>query len=424
MGIPGLGASRRAERTSAAAPIAASPGERVGARSYLRPIAGLATVVAIVAIVAVAVALFQGKFVDTVPVTVLSPRAGLVMNPDAKVKLRGVQVGNVASIESLPNGQAALHLAMYPSQLRFIPANVVVDITSSTVFGAKFVDLVPPADPSVHRLHAGQTLAGKHVTVEINTVFQQLTSVLSKIEPAKLNETLGALASAFNGRGRTIGESLSHLDAFLVKIDRSRPALAHDLAVAPEVLNAYGDAAPDLIKAADNGNRVSQTIVDERNNLDALLMSTIGLANVGNQVLGDNRKGITDVLRLFVPTTDLLNEYHAALTCGIAGMAEVTHTKPLPLPGIVLLTGFDFGAERYRYPGDLPRVAAKGGPQCTDLPKMPFEGYPPFVVADVGSNPYKYGNQGLLWNSELIKQWLFGPLDGPPRNTPQIGQPG
>jgi phospholipid/cholesterol/gamma-HCH transport system substrate-binding protein len=88
------------------------------------------------------------------------------------------------------------------------------------------------------------------------------------------------------------------------------------------------------------------------------------------------------------------------------------------------LTGIEFGGERYRYPGDLPRVAAKGGPQCTDLPKLPFEGHAPFVVADTGSNPFKYGNQGVLWDSDLIKQWLFGPLDGPPRNTPQIGQPG
>ena len=59
--------------------------------------------------------LFQGSFTETTPVTVISQRAGLVMNPDAKVKMRGVQVGKVASIESRPDGQAVLHLAMYPS---------------------------------------------------------------------------------------------------------------------------------------------------------------------------------------------------------------------------------------------------------------------------------------------------------------------
>jgi phospholipid/cholesterol/gamma-HCH transport system substrate-binding protein len=103
----------------------------------IRALVGLATVAVIAGIVAVAVGLFRGSFTEAVPVTVVSRRAGLVMNPDAKVKMRGVQVGKVASIESRPNGQAALHLAMDPSQLGLIPANVLVDITSTTVFGAK-----------------------------------------------------------------------------------------------------------------------------------------------------------------------------------------------------------------------------------------------------------------------------------------------
>ncbi|HEY9303912.1 MAG TPA: MlaD family protein, partial [Mycobacterium sp.] len=59
--------------------------------------------------------MFSGGFTDSVPVTVLSSRAGLVMNPDARVKLRDVQVGKVSSIEEQPNGQAALHLAIEPS---------------------------------------------------------------------------------------------------------------------------------------------------------------------------------------------------------------------------------------------------------------------------------------------------------------------
>ena len=74
--------------------------------SGIRALTGLATVAVIAAIVAVAVGLFQGSFTESVPVTVLSSRAGLVMNTDAKVKMRGVQVGKVDSIEARPNGQA------------------------------------------------------------------------------------------------------------------------------------------------------------------------------------------------------------------------------------------------------------------------------------------------------------------------------
>jgi virulence factor Mce-like protein len=386
----------------------------------------LALIVVLGLIFALAVGLFRGSFTATEPVTVLSDRAGLVMNPDAKVKMRGVQVGTVRSIESRPDGTAALHLAMDPSQLHLIPSNVNVDIASSTVFGAKFVNMVPPADPSPQRLRPGQVIQGQHVMVEINTVFQQLVQVLDKIEPTKLNQTLGAIATAFNGRGEKIGKTLTDFNAFLAKIEPSLPNLSHDIEAAVPTLNAYADAAPDLVSTVQNSTQLSRSIVDEQQNLDEFLVSSIGLADVGNDVIGGNRQALTDVLHLLVPTTDLLNRYHDALWCGIAGLGTFTHAPPLSAPGIVVSAGLTLGVERYRYPADLPKVAAKGGPYCNELglPDVQPEVRAPFIVADVGSNPQRYGNQGILLNSEGLKNWLFGPIDGPPRNTAQIGMPG
>ena len=392
----------------------------------IRPLAGLATVVVIVGIVAVAIVLFRGGLTPSAPVTLLSPRAGLVMNTDAKVKMRGIEVGTVASIETRPDGQAAIHLAMDPAQLHLIPADVLVDISSTTVFGSKFVELVPPADPSPKRMYAGQILDGRHVTVEVNTVFQQLVSVLSSIEPEKLNETLGAFATAFDGRGEKVGQLLSDFDALLTKIDPSLPGLNHELDVLPNVVNAYADAGPDLVHTADNATQISQTIIDEQQNLDALLVSATGLAEVGNDVLDTNGQPLADVVHLLVPTTDLLNQYHTALNCGLAGIVPLANSAPVPVPGAVSISSFMLGVERYRYPKDLPKVAAKGGPQCgsQSLPMVPFGVHPPFVVADVGASQWQYGNQGILLNSDALKQFLFGPIDGPPRNTAQIGQPG
>jgi phospholipid/cholesterol/gamma-HCH transport system substrate-binding protein len=392
--------------------------------NYVLPLAGLTTVVVIAGIFAVAVGLFQGSFTTTVPVTVISQRAGLVMNPDAKVKMRGVQVGKVDSIESLPNGQAALHLAMYPSQLQFIPANVLVDIASSTVFGAKSVELVPPAQPSAQRLHGGQTLQGEHVMVEINTVFQQLVSVLAQIDPPKLNETLGALAKAFSGRGAQLGQSLSDLDSFLAKYEPSLPALRHDLEALPAVSNAYADAAPDLLKTAANATRISKTLVDEQHNLDALLISAIGLADIGNDVLSTNREPLTHVLHLLVPTTDLTNEYHEVFTCGFGGLIHIAHGAPLSEPSINISASLTWGGERYRYPTNLPKVAATGGPRCVGLPALPFNTNPPQLITDIGADPVGYGNPQLLINSDLLKQLLYGPIAGPPRNSIGVGQPG
>lgn len=393
-------------------------------RSAVRPLAGLAAVVVIASMVAGAVVLFRGDATRTVPVTVLSQRAGLVMGPDAKVKLHGAQVGKVESIDALPDGQAAIHLAMDPATLDLIPANALVDIASTTVFGSKFVQLVPPKDPSPESMYAGQVLDAKNVTVEINTVFQQLVSVLSQIEPEKLNETLGALAQALDGRGDKFGQTLVDLDALLIKLDPSLPNLSHDIAVAPAVINAYADAAPDLMGTVENATRISDTLVERQDDLDTLLLSAIGLADIGTDVLATNSAPLTDVLHLLVPTTALTNQYSPAITCALGGLEPLATGPPQPLPGVMLLDSFLLGTERYRYPGNLPKVAATGGPQCMDLPQVGFGERPPFVVTDIDANPAQYGNQGILLNSDALKEALFGPLDGPPRNTPQIGQPG
>ena len=389
--------------------------------------AGLGLVVSLLIVTAISVGLFAGKFTKTVPVTVISERPGLVMDPDAKVKMRGVQVGSVESIAYRPDGTAALRLAMDPSQLHLIPANVDVDIASSTVFGAKYVQMEAPAKPSTEALRKDQVLQGDHVTVEINTVFQQLTDFLDNIDPVKLNQTLGAISQAFNGRGEKMGQTLTDFNALLGKLEPSLPNLARDIETTVPVLDAYADAAPDLMSAIDSTTQFANTIVDEQSNLDQFLVSAIGLADIGNEVVGGNRQGLTELLHLLVPTTDLLYSYRKSIWCGIGGLAPFATTPP-QFSGLVLSTGLTLGVERYRYPSDLPKVAASSGGRdyCTELglPTVPVDFRTPFLVSDIGANPAKYGNSGILLNSEGLKNWLFGPLDGPPRNTAQIGMPG
>jgi virulence factor Mce-like protein len=394
-------------------------------RSYARPLAGLLTVLALILVVVVSVGLFRGSFTKSVPVTVVADRAGLVMYPNAKVKMNGAEVGKVDSIEHLPGGGAALHLAINPDSVSAIPANVGAEITSSTVFGSKFVDLVPPDQPSPQNLRAGTRIqGGDKVTVELNTVFEKLVSVLSQVEPAKLNQTLGAFSKSLNGRGQKFGQTLVDLDTALANLNPALDNLNHVLEVSPTVFNAIADASPDLLSIVGNATRLSDTVVEQQDSLDALLLSAVGLADIGTDVLTENRQPLSDVVHLLVPTTDLTNQYNPALTCGLGALLPLVNGPGSPVPGAVLLQGFFLGRERYRYPSNLPKVAAKGGPQCTDLPNVGYEQRPPYVVTDIGANQAQYGNQGILLNSDALKQVLFGPLDGPPRNSAQIGMPG
>ena len=103
-------------------------------------------VAVLIALIAGASASFLGMFTGTKQVTLVAPRAGLVMNPDAKVKLRGVEVGRVAKI-SEKDGNAVLTLDIRDSEMSKIPGNVVADIKSNTIFGAKAVNFVVPGEP-------------------------------------------------------------------------------------------------------------------------------------------------------------------------------------------------------------------------------------------------------------------------------------
>ncbi len=113
------------------------------------------------------------------------------METNAKVKMRGVQVGRVVAISGGDSEAAAsvkLRLDIDPDQIRFIPANVEARIRATTIFGAKFVDLVYPDEPERRSgWTSGQVLESRNVTTEVNTVFENLVGVLEQVDTAKLN---------------------------------------------------------------------------------------------------------------------------------------------------------------------------------------------------------------------------------------------
>ncbi len=79
-------------------------------RSHVRIAAAIMAALIVAAVVFTYLA-YTAAFTSTDKVTVTSPRAGLVMDRDAKVKYRGIQIGEVESIE-YAGDQAKLTLAI------------------------------------------------------------------------------------------------------------------------------------------------------------------------------------------------------------------------------------------------------------------------------------------------------------------------
>jgi phospholipid/cholesterol/gamma-HCH transport system substrate-binding protein len=331
----------------------------------------------IVVFIAVTLAQFNESFRAYAPVTLTSDRAGLVMDDGAKVKLRGVPVGRVRAIQS-GSPAVTLQLQIDADQLQNIPANVGAQIRATSAFGAKYVDLIYPKDPTPQRLRAGAVLQSQNVSTEVNTVFQNLTSLLHQIDPAKLNAVLSALAQSVRGKGQTIGRAITDANQVLLALNPRSDTARADWQALAGFSNTYSAAAANLIAVLDAASTTSTAVTDNAQALDALLLNTAGFAQAGIDLLGPNQDNLVRSINDLAPTADLLMKYNPEYTCLLVGANWfLDHDGRAALGGangksIVIDAAFLLGDDPYRYPDNLPTVAAKGGPGgkpgCGSLP--------------------------------------------------------
>lgn len=374
---------------------------------------GAVFLLVIVAIVGIAVGRYANVFTPTEPVTLTTDRSGLNLLPGAKVKFQGVQVGTVRSVDLLPDA-ARLNMRLDPEKLPIIPANIEARILPTTVFGAKYVDLTMPPRPSAQPLASGARLDNRAVTVEVNSVFDQLTQVLAAVQPAKLNVTLAALAETLRGRGDHLGDTLTQLNGYLGQLNPMLPALRHDFTGVAGVGNLYADVTPDLMRVLSNAMVTSDALVERQNDLRALLPDLASTADSGHQLLTANSDELVDALDLLRPTTDLLRHYSPELTCFVQGLDNARKLlEPViggKYPALNLNVGFLPGANPYQPGRDLPKVSADNPPSCHGLPLLaPGQAPAPYVQTDTGGHANPHPDNRVVPGAPPLSVQLFGP---------------
>ena len=353
-------------------------------------------VVVIAALSMLTALLFEGTLRETIPLTLVSDRAGLVMENGAKVKLRGVQVGEVESISADAAARtdlSKLTLKMDPGPFKYLPSNVEAEIKSSTAFGAKYVDLIVPPDASSTPLQSGAVLHSRNVTVEVNTVFENLQAVVHSIDPAKLNAVLSAVAESVRGKGDRIGQAITDANNVLLAVNPRMPTVRRDWQLFGQTAAAYSDAAQDILSILDSFSTTSQTISSHARSLDELLLSAVGFSQSGINTIGGNQPNLVRAMNILDPTTALLMKYSPTYTCLFQGAQWfLDHGGRDALGGngrsVIMDAGLLFGDDPYRYPDNLPIVNDKGGPggkpSCGSLPDVSKNFPVKYLVTDTG----------------------------------------
>ena len=334
-------------------------------------VAGVVFLSVIGLLIALSIAMYQKKFDRVAMVTIHADRAGLQLARFGDVRVNGVLVGQVRSVDD-DGTEAVIKVAVEPDAAKAIPENVGVQIIPTTLFGQKFISFVRPADPR-GSLHDGEVIPAARVetNVELSKILADLFPLLRAVQPAELNYTLNALATALQGRGEELGRTLDELDSYLGAISDKLPTLKQDLVSLANVADIYDLAAPDLIDVLGNLTVTSRTVIQKADDLKAFFGDVQGLATTSTRVLSDNEANLIQVGRVSEPVLRLLAVYSPEFPCLIEGAAEYAPRLAETFAGNQVKQYVEFGTAQYDAykPDDRPVYGEVGhGPWCDGLP--------------------------------------------------------
>ncbi|OCC13617.1 MCE family protein [Streptomyces sp. PTY087I2] len=344
-------------------------------RTVRRRLAGVAFLLVPAVLVWVSVSVYEKDFTDDATVTVRTGSAGNEMHTGADVKMRGVVIGQVRSIAADGDG-ARLTLAIDRDKLGQVPADVTAQMLPTTLFGARFVALVPPRIPTATTLRAGAVIPQDRSSnaIELEQVLDNVLPLLTAVKPEKLSATLNAVSQALEGRGERLGSTLTTLDQHLKKFNPQLPTLNADIKELVKVSTLYADAAPDVLDALRDATVTSSTLADQEARLAALHGTTTAAAQDMTSFLRENKDNLIRLSATSRPSLELLAEYAESFPCTLRTLAGFVPAMDKALgkgtnePGLHVSVKSVPSKGKYVPGRDTPVYNATGGPTCYSVP--------------------------------------------------------
>src|SRR6478735_1665763 len=318
-------------------------------------------------------AVFTKKFEKYDEVTLKTSTIGLQLPARADVKVRGVLVGEVLDYEPTADG-ADVTLGIHPGELDTIPADVTGSIVPKTLFGEKYVSLVVPDRSTGGHLEAGQTIKRTVVSTEVEQVLSDLYPLLRTVQPAALNQTLTALATALEGRGEQIGQNLQTLDSYLKRINPQIPALVEDLRLTAQVSDNYSAVLPQVAQILDDTVLTTGTLEDREKKLNALFDDVSSFSDTAHDFLVDNEENLIRLSQVGQEQLRVFARYAPEYKCLTQGIVTAGARQAEAFRGFTLHIVLETLPTQPRPygPQDVPHFGEDRGPDCINLPNPPW----------------------------------------------------
>lgn len=352
-----------------------------------RRLLGALYLVIVLALVALSIAIYNKTFTSVATVTLKTDHTGNQLATESDVKERGIIVGYVKSVRVDSGSHACtqdrltcvtVELAIDPDRTHMIPNNVSAQILPKTLFGEQYVSLTIPPAPGPP-IKSGDVIGQDRSAgaLETEKVLGDLLPLLTAVQPAQLNATLTALATALRGRGEELGQTLANMDTYLADANPHTKALVDDLSKLGRVAQEYNGVAPDVFATLRNLQTSARTVLAKKQQLHSLLTSVTGTSTLLSSFLADNQKNLIRLAGTTAPIYAVLAEYSPEYTCLLAGLNILADRadKSVQNHQYRLSAQLDFTGMGKYVPGQEPVFVTGFPPNCMGLPHpaVPFQ---------------------------------------------------
>jgi phospholipid/cholesterol/gamma-HCH transport system substrate-binding protein len=224
--------------------------------------------------------------------------------PQSAVKVNGVAVGRVSSIDVAPDGWTASVYAVVNNSVQ-LPANAHAEVKQTNLLGEKFIELdPPPANPSPEPLQDGAVIPVQNTmhATEVEQVLGALSLLLNGGGVAQLQPIVTELNKTLGGRGDKVRDLLVQANTLINGLNQQVADIQHALDGLGTLSERVGQQSDQIAKILDELPAGIHILDQQRPELIGLLqqLDRVGQAGVG--ILDKSKYNLINDLVALRPT--------------------------------------------------------------------------------------------------------------------------
>lgn len=310
--------------------------------------------------------------------------------PQSSVKLNDVNVGNVKSVDlehgnNCNPGGPTVTCAVVTVVVRKdakVPSNATAEIQQTSLLGEKFIEIVPPAQPSSTMMKNGDVVGWNKTgdNPEVEQVLGALSMVINGGGVAQIQTITSELNKALHGHEGQARDVLTQLNSFVGQLDSKKQVIVNALDAINRIsVEANKQTATIDATLAQLPGALS-SINAQRHDLVTMLNALNSLGAVGTNVIAQSKTQTIAIINNLQPILENLSQtgdhfaraFSTALTYPFVDAAVGTNPQTARTLAMGDYVNLDLNLDiDLANPPAIPGLPVSGLPTVPALPGLP-----------------------------------------------------